>query len=241
MKKVGARLTKMHHLSNNCANHDLSQGQTCTFGIRVNDSAQNSQAEIKVLVGKEPAVDKELDIERPVLTIAPQFVLANFKSQLPKATLQRIQEDERAGKVTIVPGMKKVILIENKSRVPVKQLQLTIPSLPGVSEDQKSTCVNGMGISASSGCTLILDGSLTVYPSGSENLSVKGVNADQKNQLVTGSSASAGLQIAKDCSLVTSQPVKTNIPLNVKSNAQTELTNLILRNFNVSIGKNTTN
>ncbi|WHN65092.1 hypothetical protein [Cysteiniphilum sp. QT6929] len=213
-------------MNNTCSGAILKPSENCTFDVKAADAASNQAIDIKVVVNSQTEVSKSLQILRPVLSINPEDALSGFKSQMTKAQSQFLSLDSQH--ITIVPGMHKTIQISNSSVVPATDVQFSIPALSGVSQDPASTCVNGMTLNGGDSCTIIVDGSLENYPSGSGDLQISANNADQVNQLMLGSSSSSQLQMSDSYRLVINGGKSMEIPLKARNNSSLSLDHLAM-------------
>ncbi len=213
-------------INNTCSGVILKPSESCTFDVKAADMASNQAIDIKVAVNSQTEVSKSLQILRPVLSINPEDALSGFKSQMTKAQSQFLSLDSQH--ITIVPGMHKTIQISNSSVVPATDVQFSIPALSGVTQDHASTCVNGMTLNGGDSCTIIVDGSLENYPSGSGDLQISANNADQVNQLMLGSSSSSQLQMSDSYRLVINGGKSMEIPLKARNNSSLSLDHLAM-------------
>ncbi|GGF96569.1 MULTISPECIES: YCF48-related protein [Cysteiniphilum] len=213
-------------INNTCSGVILKPSENCTFDVKAADTASNQAIDVKVTVNGQTEVSKSLQILRPVLSINPEDALSGFKSQMTKTQSQLLSLDSQH--ITIVPGMKKTIQITNSSVVPATDVQFSIPALSGVSQDPASTCINGMTLNGGDSCTIIVDGSLENYPSGSGDLQISANNADQVNQLMLGSSSSSQLQMSDSYRLVINGGKSMDIPLKARNNSSLSLDHLAM-------------
>ncbi|WP_119329215.1 hypothetical protein [Cysteiniphilum halobium] len=213
-------------INNTCSGVILKPSENCTFDVKAADMASNQAIDIKVAVNSQTEVSKSLQILRPVLSINPEDALSGFKSQMTKAQSQFLSLDSQH--ITIVPGMHKTIQISNSSVVPATDVQFSIPALSGVTQDPASTCVNGMTLNGGDSCSIIIDGSLENYPSGSGELQISANNADQVNQLMLGSSSSSQLQMSDSYHLLISSGESIEIPLKARNNSSLSLDHLAM-------------
>ncbi len=225
--KDGSLATGQASISDNqCLNKVLSKNESCSFKVVTNDSDQSTDLVVKAKINSETVVAQSLSVVRPVLSIVVSDSLVNFQQQLPKALLVTEQADQQAHRVTIIPGLHKKLLIKNSSPVAVKSLAIQLPAIAGVSEDKQSNCQTGQALAPLNGCIIILDGSLQHLPAGSDDLVVKGSNADSANELVVGSASSANLVMASNYHLVISQGLSQTIPLVARNLSSESLTHL---------------
>ncbi len=211
---------------NHCSAQPLAAGQACTFSVTAKATDPSCKVIVSARVANTVKAQQTLTILRPQLTIVPSDLLVGFESQLPLSLQMARQHAQQHQTVTLVPGAHRTLFIKNTSAVPVQQLAIKLPYVAGVTEDKKSTCLAGQALGALQTCTVTLDGSLTQFPSGSDNLSVSGSNADTVNQLITGSNASSYLSLSRNSHVVMTQGLDEEIPLTAHNSASEPLTQL---------------
>ncbi|MCF6776686.1 YCF48-related protein [Thiotrichales bacterium 19X7-9] len=208
--------------NNMCQLKTLAKDESCQFDVSILDNAINTNLNIKVFSNDKLLVSEVLSVIRPVLTVEARDTLVSFKS----VKNYRYSATTQSSHITIIPGIKQYIVVEDTSPVAIKNMQISIPYLSGIKEDSASTCVNDMTLTDGETCTVILDGSLMHYPSGSGELIAQGKNTDEVERLILGSTSSSGLQMFGNYHIVISSGISVDIPLLVRNNYSSTLNNL---------------
>ncbi|WP_203368644.1 hypothetical protein [Cysteiniphilum marinum] len=197
----------------------LTAQQICTFTVNADNVAQTKNFTVEVVRGDSDLAHLLVTVHRPLLTITAVDLLAKYGIQTT-----------RSGGLEISPASTKELIIENKTAVTANALSLTPITLSGVSLNASSTCIEGMSLNAKASCTVVLDGDIVNYPSGSQLYEVNASNADGDAILLTGSNASGGLQMGGDYELLISSNHHYNsIPFAVMNNHSDTLTDLAMQ------------